>query len=183
MTYLSISIGTSSSRISRRSAPRNDIWKDVYFLSLESQYRNSKSVIPNPPEADEESFQLLQAEKIPPERQKMCKENLQKTVGDLITGKIEEISSQFEKKLILFKEEIKEEFSHQLGIQTESVHHKLDLVVEGHQMLSEKIDSVKTELEQKISCVEGKLDAVAADISAHRADSEAHDKVYKVKED
>ncbi|MDD4998549.1 MAG: hypothetical protein PHI99_10405 [Syntrophales bacterium] len=113
----------------------------------------------------------------------MGKEDLQKTVGDLITGKIEEISSQFEKKLILFKEEIKEEFSRQLGIQTESVHHKLDLVVEGHQMLSEKIDSVKTELEQKISCVEGKLDAVAADISAHRADSEAHDKVYKVKED
>ena len=112
----------------------------------------------------------------------MGKEDLQKTVGNLITGKIEEISSHFEEKLVLFKEEIKEEFRHQLGIQTENFHHKLDLVVEGHQMLSEKLDSMKTELEQKIGCIESKIDAVSADLAAHRLDSEVHTKVYKVKE-
>jgi hypothetical protein len=31
--------------------------------------------------------------------------------------------------------------------------------------------------------VAGKLDAVAADLSAHRADTEVHKTVYKVKED
>ena len=103
-----------------------------------------------------------------------------------------------------FKDDIKEEFRHQLGIQSEAFQHKLDLVVEGHQMLAEKIDRVKMELEDKIGCVKKKLDAVAAqadrsdaklntvtekldavaaDLSAHRADTEVHKKVYKVKED
>ena len=91
-----------------------------------------------------------------------------------------------------------------VGTFADSIQHKLDLVVEGHQMLSEKIDRVKTELEDKIGCVKtkldaeaaqadrsdaklnivaGKLDAVAADLSAHRADTEVHKTVYKVKED
>jgi hypothetical protein len=93
-----------------------------------------------------------------------------------------------------------------VGAFADSIQHKLDLVVEGHQMLSEKIDRVKTELEDKIGCVKtkldtvaaqadrsdaklklntvaGKLDAVAADLSAHRADTEVHKTVYKVKED
>ena len=70
-----------------------------------------------------------------------------------------------------------------VGAFADSIQHKLDLVVEGHQMLSEKIDRVKTELEDKIGCVKTKLDAVAADLSAHRADTEVHKTVYKVKED
>jgi hypothetical protein len=70
-----------------------------------------------------------------------------------------------------------------VGTFAESIQHKLDLLVEGQQVLSEKIDRVKTDLEQRIECVEHKLDAVAADLSAHRADTEAHRKVYKIKED
>ena len=35
----------------------------------------------------------------------------------------------------------------------------------------------------KLNTVMEKLDAVAADLSAHRADTEVHKKVYKVKED
>jgi outer membrane murein-binding lipoprotein Lpp len=66
------------------------------------------------------------------------------------------------KMISVFKDEIKDEFRHQLGIQTENFQHKLDLVVEGHQMLSEKLDIVKTELTQKIECVTRKLDVVAA---------------------
>ncbi len=82
-----------------------------------------------------------------------------------------------------FKEEVKAEFSHQIGIQSEHVQHKLDLITEGHQMLSENIDRLKTEFSQKIECVTRKLDAVAADLSAHRADTEVHKKVYGVRED
>jgi hypothetical protein len=91
-----------------------------------------------------------------------------------------------------------------IGVFAESIQHKLDLVVEGQQMLSEKVDRWRTELEDRIGCVEHKLDvvaaetrgntdairrvevkidAVAADLSAHRADTEAHRRVYKVKED
>jgi hypothetical protein len=33
-----------------------------------------------------------------------------------------------------------------------------------------------------MDCLENKLDAVAADLSAHRQDTEAHPTIYKVKE-
>ena len=102
-----------------------------------------------------------------------------------------------------FKDEIKDEFRHQLGVQTENFQHKLDLVVEGHQMLSEKLDIVKTDLTQKIECLTHKLDvvaakgdetatkldtlvakvdAIAADIKEHRADTEVHSPIYRVNE-
>jgi len=78
----------------------------------------------------------------------------------------------------------------------DSIQHKLDLVVEGHQMLSEKIDRVEERLESRIDCVvrkldtvaaqgsatAAKLDAIAADLTAHRRDTEAHPSLYKVKE-
>jgi hypothetical protein len=62
--------------------------------------------------------------------------------------------------------------------------------VEGHQMLSEKIDRVEARLDGRIDCVVGKLDATAAkldavaeDLKAHRRDTEAHSPVvYRVKE-
>jgi predicted nucleic acid-binding Zn-ribbon protein len=50
-----------------------------------------------------------------------------------------------------------------VGTFADSIQHKLDLIVEGQQMLSEKIDRVKTDLEQRSDCVEHKLDAVAAE--------------------
>jgi len=132
-----------------------------------------------------------------------------------------------------------------VGSFADSIQHKLDLVVEGHQMLSEKIDRVEERLDKRMDCLEhkliavaaetsdntaairglsaetrsntaairglsaetrsntaairdlsaethsntaaiaslsAKLDAVAADLKAHRADTEVHRKVYKVKE-
>jgi|GEM_PF-3812044 len=58
--------------------------------------------------------------------------------------------NKIEKMLVDFKDEIKQEFRHQLGIQAENF--------------------------------QNKLDAVAADLKAHRADTEAHPPVYRVKE-
>lgn len=133
-----------------------------------------------------------------------------------------------------FKEEVKAEFRHQIGIQSEHFQHKLDIIAEGHDVLrkeirdtreelsekikfldfkvevlnqkidgvhdklNEKIEGVQDELNQKIDGVQDnlnqkidgvrdelgqKIDALAADLSAHRADTEAHKKVYGVRED
>ena len=74
-----------------------------------------------------------------------------------------------------FKEEVKADFRHQIGIQSENFQHKLDLVVEGHQMLSEKIDGVETRLNRRMDCLEHKLDVVAAkgDVTATKLDAVA----------
>jgi len=80
-------------------------------------------------------------------------------------------------------EKIESMIARHVGAFADSIHHKLDLVVEGHQMLSEKIDRGGNRLDKRIDCLESKLDTVAADLKAHRADTEVHTKVYKVKED
>ena len=111
-----------------------------------------------------------------------------------------------------------------VGVFADSIQHKLDIVVEGHQMLPEKIDHVEARLDKRMECLEHKLVAVAAETSgntiairdlatetranttaiqvltaetrgntiairelaanltAHRADTEAHPPVYRVKE-
>jgi uncharacterized protein (UPF0335 family) len=74
---------------------------------------------------------------------------------------------------------------------SEDFQHKLDIVAEGRQMLSEKLDRVEGQLEQRIDRVEKrinevdaklskKIDAVAADLAAHRADTEIHRTGYQV---
>lgn len=98
-----------------------------------------------------------------------------------------------------------------LEILLEDIHGKFDLVLEGHDVLykeirdtreelcekinlvdfkvetlNQKIDGVRDDLNQKIDGVRDtlgqKIDAVAADLAAHRRDTEAHPSVYKVKE-
>ena len=87
------------------------------------------------------------------------------------------------KMISAFKDEIKGEFQHQLTIQREDFQKQLTFIGEGFQMLSEKIDRVETRLDKRMDCLEHKLDAVAADLTAHRRDTEAHSSsLYKVKE-
>jgi hypothetical protein len=74
-------------------------------------------------------------------------------------------------------------FQRYLGIVEENFQHKLDLVVEGQQMLAERMDRMEVELKQEISKVDQRVTAVAADLSAHRKDTEAHHGVYRVKEE
>ena len=98
-----------------------------------------------------------------------------------------------------------------LEILLEDLSSKFDLVLEGHdslrgeirelsrktderfdlvdfkiETLNKKIDKVEDRLNKKIDSVEqklsGKIDAVAADLAAHRADTEAHHGVWRVKE-
>ena len=93
-------------------------------------------------------------------------------------------------------EKIDSMIARHIGVFAESVNHKFDILVEGHQMLSEKIDRVEARLDARIDCVvkkldaaaaqgeatAAKLDALAADLAAHRTDTEAHHSVYRVKE-
>ena len=87
-----------------------------------------------------------------------------------------------------------------LEILLEDIREKFDLVLEGHGALREEIRNTREELSEKISAVDfkveilnqkvdgvrdelgKKIDAVAADLTAHRRDTEAHSPVYKVKE-
>ena len=95
---------------------------------------------------------------------------------------------------------IDEMIARHIGIFAESINHKIDIVAEGPQMLSEKIDRMKNDMERRFECVEHKLDTtaakldavdvrlskkiddIAADLKAHRADTEAHRELYRVKE-
>jgi len=65
----------------------------------------------------------------------------------------------------------------------DTLNKKMDAVDE---RLSKKIDAVDEKLSKKIDAVDEKLsqkiDAVAADLKAHRADTEAHGDMYCVKE-
>jgi hypothetical protein len=64
------------------------------------------------------------------------------------------------------KDEIKEEFQHQLTVQREDFQKQLTFIGEGFQMLSEKIDRVETRLDKRMDCLEHKIDSVSADLSA-----------------
>ena len=99
---------------------------------------------------------------------------------------------RLEQIIVNFKEEVKAEFRHQIGIQSEHFQHKLDIVVEGQEILRKEIRDTREELSEKIKFVDFKLETMnetlnekidaAADLSAHRRDTEAHPSVYKVKE-
>jgi hypothetical protein len=69
-----------------------------------------------------------------------------------------------------------EQFQQYIGVFAENFDHKLAIDAEGHQMLSDKLERVESGLGLKI-------DKIAAEVAAHRADTEAHHGVYRVKED
>ena len=80
-----------------------------------------------------------------------------------------------------------------LEVILESIDSKFDLVLEGYAALDEKFTHKFDELSQKtaerfdlvdfkIDTLNEKIDSVAADLKAHRADTEAHPGVYRVKE-
>jgi hypothetical protein len=84
-------------------------------------------------------------------------------------------------------------FKHQIGILDEDFQHKLDIVVEGHQMLAERIENSRVEIKEEIqkvgyrlTIVEGnlsrKIEAISNDFAAHRADKEIHRTGYGISE-
>ena len=91
-------------------------------------------------------------------------------------SKLEQMSAGIDSKLERHKEEILKEFEHQTTIQTEQFHKAVAIVVEGHQMLAEKIDRIELRLERKI-------DSMAEQLDAHRSDTKAHSGTYRVMEE
>ena len=87
-----------------------------------------------------------------------------------------------------------ETLNHKIDGVRDSLNHKIDGVqgdlnrkIDGVQSnLNQKIDGVQDSLNRKIDGVRDelgrKIDAVAADLTAHRRDTEVHTSVYKVKE-
>ncbi len=80
-----------------------------------------------------------------------------------------------------------------LEILLEDINGKFDLVIEGHGALRQRMDRLAEESRERDehllfliqsvnSTLGGKIDAVAADLAAHRRDTEAHGGVYRVKE-
>ena len=85
-----------------------------------------------------------------------------------------------------------------LEIILENIDEKFDLVLEGHSALSKEIRETRQEFNEKLDLVNfkvdtlhqrvenvreelvEKIDAVAEDLSAHRRDTEVHEKRYNV---
>jgi hypothetical protein len=76
-----------------------------------------------------------------------------------------------------------------LAILLEDIKSKVDLVIEGHDALRQEIQETRQELIEKIELnsflvkgINNKIDDVATDLAAHRADTESHSRGYKVSE-
>ena len=98
-----------------------------------------------------------------------------KSLPEDIRGKFDlvlEGHAALDKKIDARFDELSEKIEHN-SFMIDALNKKIDAVDE---RLSEKIDAVDEKLSEKI-------DAVSADLSAHRADTEAHHGVYRVKED
>lgn len=72
--------------------------------------------------------------------------------------------------------------SFHFGIMSADVQKKIDLVVEGHQMLAEKLEETRIDLKADIAQIDQRVTGVSADLQAHRADTEVH-RGYRVRED
>jgi len=76
-----------------------------------------------------------------------------------------------------------------MEILLEDIRGKFDLVLEGHDVLRREIQEPRQESNEKhemtsflLKAINNKIDAVAADLAAHRADTESHKKGYRVSE-
>ena len=79
-------------------------------------------------------------------------------------------------------EEQTQQFQCHLSAVAESFDHKLGLIADGHGVVRNEIRETRTELKQEIELCNFKIDTVSTDLKEHRADTEAHHGVYRVKE-
>ena len=87
-----------------------------------------------------------------------------RTIEEIFKKHIGVMSEEFQRKIEhqtgIISEDFQRKIEHQTGIISEDFQHKLDIVVEGHQMLSEKIDRVEANLGGRLDRVETRLDRV-----------------------
>lgn len=94
----------------------------------------------------------------------------------------QQIEQMMSRMMGQFRVEIGEDFRHQLGLQREDFQHKLDLVVEGQQLLAEKLDETRSELKAEMVKVAQRVTVMAVDLASHRRDTEAHRTGWRVRE-
>ena len=73
-----------------------------------------------------------------------------------------------------------------VGVFSEDIQHKLDILVEGQQMLGERMDRLEgrvVSVEERVQQQSGQIAGIAADLRAHRRDTEAHRKGWRVQEE
>lgn len=81
-----------------------------------------------------------------------------------------------------FLKQIDEPLACKIGTLEESLGDKLDSLAEGQQLFSEKKELLETHFDDRIDGVMRRIDAVAVDVVAHRRDTEAHRKGWRVSE-
>ena len=69
-----------------------------------------------------------------------------------------------------------------LEILLENIDKKFDIVIEGYSTLDRKIDDLSKKTEERFDLIDFKIETIAADLKAHRQDTEAHHSIYRVKE-
>ena len=107
-----------------------------------------------------------------------------KRIEELFLNFSGEFDQKLERQAAVFQGQLEsqsKDFKNWIGTERESFQHKLDLVVEGQQMVVEKLEETRTELKAEIAKVDQRVTAVAADLSAHRRDTEAHRKGWRVR--
>jgi len=100
-----------------------------------------------------------------------------------------------------FLQQFDEMLARRIGTLEDSLGDKLELLAEGQQLLFEKLEATRTELkadiakvdhrltvvearhDQRIDGLEKKVDRIAADLSEHRRDTEAHRIGWRVREE
>ena len=96
-------------------------------------------------------------------------------VDKRLSKKIDDVDKRLSKKI----DDVDKRLSKKIDDVDKRLSKKIDDV---DKRLSKKIDEVGGSLREEINRVEQKVDAVAADLAAHRADTESHGKGYIVSE-
>ena len=69
-----------------------------------------------------------------------------------------------------------------LEVILENIDKKFDIVIEGYSTLDRKIDDLSKKTDERFDLIDFKIETIAADLKAHRQDTEAHHDIYRVKE-
>lgn len=122
-------------------------------------------------------------------------DQLLQQIDELLEKRLQIFTGKIDQKL----EENAEEIKRHTGVLLNGVQHKLELLAEGQQEIVERMDRFEVRLDSVERIVtehsgqlaglaadqkatNNKLDAVAADLTAHRHDTEAHGRGYLVSE-
>jgi len=78
-------------------------------------------------------------------------------IEEIFQRNIDVMSETFDRKTGDMSERFEQTVKHQMGELSEDFQYNLDIVVEGHQMLSEKMDRVEANLSRQIGSVSAEL--------------------------